>query len=216
LSLENYTDAIIRKTPNKNEWCVYSKDGNKNLGCSPTKEGALKRLRQIEHFKRTKGTFSDIDDAVLATLFLDDMCKISATYHISSSDKKEWGFPQIHYISDGSIYFDSGEELIEMDDPMITDPIKIYDDEFNSDNDAYEMALSIDQTPRVTEKYFRFRQKDPKLYDKFRVIDISDGIKAIIGIVDGKSSVQSYLFDRDKFSEKEAIDWLKKHGKKYS
>jgi hypothetical protein len=30
---------------------VESEHGNKNLGKSPTKAGALKRLRQIEYFK---------------------------------------------------------------------------------------------------------------------------------------------------------------------
>ncbi len=40
--------AYIRKVGN--EYCVFSKNG-KNMGCSPTKEGADKRLRQVEMFK---------------------------------------------------------------------------------------------------------------------------------------------------------------------
>lgn len=36
------------------EWCVVSKKG-KNLGCSPTKAGAHKRLGQVEYFKKHKG-----------------------------------------------------------------------------------------------------------------------------------------------------------------
>jgi hypothetical protein len=41
-------NAIIRKVGNK--FCVFSKDG-KNLGCSNTREGAEKRLKQVEFFK---------------------------------------------------------------------------------------------------------------------------------------------------------------------
>jgi len=43
--------AIIRKTPNKNEWCVKSRKG-KNLGCYESKKKAKKRLQQVEYFKR--------------------------------------------------------------------------------------------------------------------------------------------------------------------
>lgn len=32
------------------EWCVLSRKG-KNLGCSPSKKGAKKRLAQVEYFK---------------------------------------------------------------------------------------------------------------------------------------------------------------------
>jgi len=43
--------AVIRKTPNKNEWCVKSKKG-KNLGCYNSEKKAKERLRQVEYFKR--------------------------------------------------------------------------------------------------------------------------------------------------------------------
>jgi len=45
---------VIKKVGNK--YCVFSKDGTKNLGCSDTLEGAKKRLKQVEYFKHTKGT----------------------------------------------------------------------------------------------------------------------------------------------------------------
>ena len=35
------------------EYCVRSKKG-KNLGCSPSRAGAVKRLRQVEYFKHMK------------------------------------------------------------------------------------------------------------------------------------------------------------------
>ncbi len=51
------TNAVIRKVGK--EYCVFSKDG-KNLGCSSTREGAQKRLKQVEFFKH-KGK-SDMSD----------------------------------------------------------------------------------------------------------------------------------------------------------
>jgi len=35
------------------QYCVRSKKG-KNLGCSPSRAGAVKRLRQVEYFKHMK------------------------------------------------------------------------------------------------------------------------------------------------------------------
>lgn len=43
---------MIKKRGNK--WCIYSKTGEKNLGCYYTKEAANRRLRQIEYFKHNK------------------------------------------------------------------------------------------------------------------------------------------------------------------
>lgn len=48
------TEAKIKKVGN--QWCVFSKDGTKNLGCSDTREGAVKRLGEVEHFKKSKGS----------------------------------------------------------------------------------------------------------------------------------------------------------------
>ncbi|KKN09504.1 hypothetical protein LCGC14_1045890 [marine sediment metagenome] len=43
------TKAVIRKVGK--EFCIFSKD-NKNLGCFSSRKKALKRLREIEFFKR--------------------------------------------------------------------------------------------------------------------------------------------------------------------
>jgi len=45
--------SFIRKTPNKEEWCVFSEKG-KHLGCYPSLSQAKKRLQQIEFFKHSK------------------------------------------------------------------------------------------------------------------------------------------------------------------
>jgi hypothetical protein len=47
------SEAVIRKVGN--QYCVFSKTG-KRLGCFPSREQALKRLRQIEFFKHQKGS----------------------------------------------------------------------------------------------------------------------------------------------------------------
>lgn len=41
----------VRKTPDKKEWCVYSKKGDRKFGCYPSREKAVKRLGQVEYFK---------------------------------------------------------------------------------------------------------------------------------------------------------------------
>lgn len=46
-------EKVIVKKGRK--WCVYSKDKTRNLGCSHTKGGALKRLREVEYFKHRGG-----------------------------------------------------------------------------------------------------------------------------------------------------------------
>lgn len=53
------TQAIIRKVGN--EFCVFSHDG-KNLGCSTSRKGAEKRLREVEYFKH-KGSAMNYDKA---------------------------------------------------------------------------------------------------------------------------------------------------------
>lgn len=53
MSCVEKTEAIIKKVGSK--FCVFSEDGTKNLGCSDTHEGAVKRLQQVEYFKKVKG-----------------------------------------------------------------------------------------------------------------------------------------------------------------
>lgn len=48
--------ATIRKVGS--QYCVFSKDGSRKFGCFKSREAAEKRLQQIEHFKKSKGTES--------------------------------------------------------------------------------------------------------------------------------------------------------------
>lgn len=76
--------------------------------------------------------------------------------------------------------------------------------------------------PDITENYIRLRQRDPADFqdDTFRTISISEdeGIKAVVGKLKnppegqaGSMVIQSYLFDKDKFSLEEAQAWVKEH-----
>jgi len=85
-----------------------------------------------------------------------------------------------------------------------------------------EKAISLDDieesyAPDITEHYIRLRQKDPNDFEKdtFRTIPLSQsrGIKAIIGRLKGKTTttIQSYLFEKEKWNVKDAQTWVKKH-----
>jgi len=71
--------------------------------------------------------------------------------------------------------------------------------------------------PEITKNYIRLRQRDPVSFQQksFRIITLSksEGIKAVIGRLKGKTTtiVQSYLFDKKKWSTKEAQAWVEKH-----
>lgn len=69
----------------------------------------------------------------------------------------------------------------------------------------------------VTENYIRIRVKDPGAFeeDSFRTIALSEeeGIKAVVGKLSGesKTTVQSYLFDKEKWDEEKAKAWVEEH-----
>ena len=54
MRIRRHTRSTIRKTPNKEEWCVYAESG-RNMGCYPSKKKAEKRLEQVEMFKHMEG-----------------------------------------------------------------------------------------------------------------------------------------------------------------
>lgn len=57
--MDKSTARVVKRG---DKWCVVSEDGTKNLGCSKTKEGAQKRLQQVEYFKHTKGNAMNYDN----------------------------------------------------------------------------------------------------------------------------------------------------------
>ncbi len=81
----------------------------------------------------------------------------------------------------------------------------------------YEFALEMAFAPVITENYIRFRQLDPNEFDKttFRtiVIDKKRGIKGIVGKKkeESKTTLQSYIFLKEKWSKDEANKWVENH-----
>lgn len=72
----------------------------------------------------------------------------------------------------------------------------------------------------VTDKMIRARQIEPDkfLKDSFRTIRMTSGIKAVVGkrSEDGPTEIQSVLFNKDKFTEEEAKQWLRKNESRFS
>jgi len=56
-------DEVIRKKDGK--YCLFSKKTKRNLGCYPTKAGAMKREKQVQYFKHLKEEILKILEEVL-------------------------------------------------------------------------------------------------------------------------------------------------------
>jgi len=52
--IESATATIRKDGPAGKPYCVYSKDGSRKFGCYSTRQAAIKRLRQIEHFSKNE------------------------------------------------------------------------------------------------------------------------------------------------------------------
>jgi len=67
-----------------------------------------------------------------------------------------------------------------------------------------------------TENTFRYRVQNPDKFDRFRVKEITHGVKITLGRVKGTSrwEIQNYLFDKKLFRTREQVQkWLEKHLK---
>lgn len=93
--------------------------------------------------------------------------------------------------------------------------------QIEKDNEKTKIKAELD-IEIAESKYLRFRQKEPSEFDNksFRIIvlDKNRGIKAVIGVPQGKdkTEIQSYLFDKEKWSDDEARKWVKDHDGKVS
>jgi len=69
----------------------------------------------------------------------------------------------------------------------------------------------------VTDRYIRIRIQNPKQFIRFRTKTLGKGIKAIIGFrKGGGSQIQSLLFDKKRWTVKEARKWVKEHDMQIS
>ena len=98
----------------------------------------------------------------------------------------------------------------------------LIDDEIvNSSEEEMEFS-ALKKKVRVTEKYLRYRQVEPvKMEEKsFRTVIISPSlkIKAIVGRIKGEknTTIQSYLFSKEKWTDKTAKEWLTEHSEAFS
>jgi len=67
-----------------------------------------------------------------------------------------------------------------------------------------------------TENTFRYRVQDPDKFDKFRVKQITEGVKITLGKVKGTDrwEIQNYMFDKQRFKKREQVrKWLDTHLK---
>ena len=103
-----------------------------------------------------------------------------------------------------------------MNPATLTMSAKTQDDD-GEDKDGEEP--SEEKPVETTENYIRVRVKDPGSFqdDSFRTITISadQGIKAVIGKLKGETNttIQTYLFDKDKWTTERAQAWVKEHEK---
>jgi len=66
------------------------------------------------------------------------------------------------------------------------------------------------------ETVWRYRVQDPNKFDKFRVKDITQGVKITLGRVKGSDrwEIQNYMFDKERFKKREQVQkWLDTHLK---
>jgi hypothetical protein len=79
----------------------------------------------------------------------------------------------------------------------------------------YSFALKIDEK----ENQFRVRVKDPSSFqqDTFKTKEIKPGLSIIVGrpVGSSKTQVQSFRFDKDKFSKKEVLKFIKDNAQKF-
>lgn len=93
----------------------------------------------------------------------------------------------------------------------------IEDDIVNSLEEEIELS-ALKKKVRVTEQYLRYRQVEPNKFDEksFRTVTLSPskGIKSIVGKIKGTktTTIQSYLFNKSRWTDKTAKVWLDEHS----
>jgi cation transport regulator ChaB len=113
-----------------------------------------------------------------------------------------------------------GTEAANWTQMMLEEEDPIEENLVSSEQDELELAKW--KKERVTENYFRVGQINPNEFqkDSFRTIWISEskGIKAIIGKPKGKTTttIQSYLFIKDKWDKEKIKEWLANKEKESS
>lgn len=117
----------------------------------------------------------------------------------------------------------SSKEYIELIDQPIEENAKVVGfidlKEKCADCEKKSESEELVEKIETTEEYHHIPVTDKSQFvdGSFRTIDITDGVKAVVGKLksdpQGSTHVQKYLFDVDKFSLEEAKKWVKDHKK---
>lgn len=235
--------TIRHNGPSDKPWCVYHKGTNDNKGCSVSKAKAYAHMRAMyaaEHTKAQEESLQErlckIRDAfdkvtrpqplvaapdayVPSTMYTVDIfdtyliakCAVSDTY---------W---KIKFSEDaqGEVQIQDEEKWQEVEQQYVPVKDSTYATKETSEAGVgTEVEVETKATARTTEDYVRVRVKQPSAFEEgsFRTItiDAKKGVKAVIGRLKGETSttVQAYLFEKDKWDEGKAKAWVTAHGKK--
>lgn len=114
-----------------------------------------------------------------------------------------------------------GVDIPASDKPGVISHLESHYKEFDKETPSKRVA-SDEWMLRVetTEDYHHIpvKSKNAFVQDSFRTIDITDGVKAVIGKLTsdptGSTHIQKYLFDVKKFTLAEAQAWVEAHKKR--
>jgi hypothetical protein len=151
-----------------NKFCIFSKKG-KRLSCHPTRQAALKRLRQIEFFKRQKGSLQDVIS------FRIHYGKDFEPDEFKGKSLKQWvaiAQERRSATTKQTVIIKKGEGCAST----------------RAEATRRAKKHGVTKTIRETSTSFRFRQRPPGDFDQksFRTIEISKCVTYVIGRLKGK------------------------------
>lgn len=169
-------EAVIRKVGS--QYCIFTKDGSKKLGCYKTREQALKRLRQIEFFKHQKGSIGHAAEFI-AEYGNDfepaDFAEKSLAEYVKDirKKKKDMAKKKMHKAECASTTVQS---------------VIVKKSCAKTRAEAKKKAKGFStKTSRETGDSWRFRQRPPSDFDSksFRIKKVNDCISLVIGKLKG-------------------------------
>jgi len=183
--------AYIRKTPDKNEWCVYSKDGSKTIGCYDSEGSAKKRLKQVEYFKRQgQLTIDEVKSGdVIRQIDVGDLYLImevnadTLSVNVIKSDlRKTMDFGDIH--EDELFRFKKVAQIIDQGFDTPRGTYWGYPEERPDLDDKNQERWRRQHQDKATEKKIKFDEREtilPDRTDKVPSKDMERGSGGAIG-----------------------------------
>jgi len=193
------------------KWCVYDSTGKQKLGCHDTKEDALKQLRAVEISKKQRaensvGAFAKLNGKTWELMQAPEemfMCEcISCGYTVQSNehcallkcpkcgstmrraDRPGIGRTNLARLSKGK-WVPLPSEKLAKKQPTTVQTYIFDKKKFDKTKAEKWLKGKGKKTPSVdeTSDFYRYRQIDPNKFipNSFRTINITEGIKAVIG-----------------------------------